>query len=193
MALETRTVVALLDWRVGLPVLTARDVLLREPAARDLEPLLDLLSLADASRFGLDGPLVPRAVEGLLERTAQDRAAGRAITYAIALTGASKPVGLLQVRRLDPAFETGEWDCTVAPAVRGTGVFIEAARLAASFAFETIGVRRLEARVLRENGRANTALRRLGAVEEAVLRRSANVGGQYADQVLWALLGEEWA
>jgi RimJ/RimL family protein N-acetyltransferase len=192
MALEMPTALALLNWRDGLPVLAARHVLLREPAARDLGPLIDLLSLADASRFGLDGPIVPGAVEGLIARAAHDRAAGCAITYAIVLAGASRPVGLLQVRRLDPAFETGEWECTVAPSVRGTGVFMEAARLATTFTFETVGARRLEARVFRQNGRANTALRRLGAVEEGVLRRSARVGGEYVDQVLWALLKEEW-
>jgi RimJ/RimL family protein N-acetyltransferase len=44
-----------------------------------------------------------------------------------------------------------------------------------------------------QNGRANGALRKLGAVEEGVLRRSARRGGEYCDQVLWSLLKDDWA
>ena len=86
--------------------------------------------------------------------------------------GTRAVVGLIQVRQLDPSFEAAEWECTLAPSVRGTGVFLEAARLVGSFAFGTVGARRLEARVLLQNGRANGALRKLGAVQEGVLRRS---------------------
>ena len=43
-----------------------------------------------------------------------------------------------------------------------------------------------------QNGRGNTALRKLGAVQEGVLRRSARLRGEYADQVLWSILKEDW-
>ena len=36
---------------------------------------------------------------------------------------------LFRSRSLDPAFEAAEWECTIAPSSRGTGVFIDAARL----------------------------------------------------------------
>ena len=76
---------------------------------------------------------------------------------------------------------------------RGSGIFLEAARLVGSFAFGAIGTHRLEARVLLQNGRANGALRKLGAVQEGVLRRSVRRGGQYLDQVLWPVLKEDWS
>ena len=43
-----------------------------------------------------------------------------------------------------------------------------------------------------QNGRANGALRKLGAVQEGVLRRSVRRGSEYCDQVLWSLLKEDW-
>ena len=46
--------------------------------------------------------------------------------------------------------------------------------------------------MLLQNGRANGALRKLGAVEEGVLRRSLRRGGAYVDQVLWSILKEDW-
>ena len=42
------------------------------------------------------------------------------------------------------------------------------------------------------NGRGNGALRKIGAVQEGVLRRSFLRFGQYHDQVLWSMLAEEW-
>ena len=179
-------------WRNELPALAGRAVTLREPAFQDLRPLIELLSFRDATRFGVDEPISDLGVQDLIERAPRERTAGLAATYAITLTASRTLVGLVQVRQLDPSFEAAEWECTIAPSARGTGIFLEAARLAGSFAFGTIGAHRLEARVLLQNGRANGALRKLGAVQEGVLRRSVRRSGEYFDQVLWSLLKEDW-
>jgi RimJ/RimL family protein N-acetyltransferase len=180
------------NWRVELPILTARLVTLREPVTQDLGPLVNLLSLGDATRFGTEEETSEVSVQKMIERAARDRTTGQAFTYAVTTGTARPPVGLIQVRRMDPGFESAEWECTLAQAARGTGVFLEAIRLVGSFAFGQVGVRRLESRVLVKNGRANTALRKLGAVEEGILRRSARLNGEYVDQVLWSLLKEDW-
>jgi RimJ/RimL family protein N-acetyltransferase len=179
-------------WRDGLPTLVGRSVMLREPRYDDLQSVVEVLSVHDATRFGLDEPVSDVAAQELVERAMRERAAGLSATYAIALGASGTVVGLLQIRQLDPTFEAGEWECTLAPSVRGTGIFLEAARLAGSFAFDTIGAHRLESRVPLHNGRANGALRKLGAIQEGVLRRSARRGGEYFDQVLWSLLKEDW-
>jgi RimJ/RimL family protein N-acetyltransferase len=189
---EEPSVTGVPAWRSELPPLTGRVVALREPTTQDLGPLVDLLSLGDATRFGLDEPVSEVAVQELIERFARERASGLAFTYAITLATARTIVGLVQVRQLDPAFEAAEWECTVAPSSRGSGIFLETARLIGSFAFGTIGTHRLEARVLLQNGRASGALRKLGAVQEGVLRHSVRRGGEYFDQVLWSLLKEDW-
>ena len=179
-------------WRNALPELAGRFVVLREPAGPDLAPLVELLMLHDATRFGVHEPITELSVQELIERAARERATGLSFTYAITLAGARTLVGLVQVRQLDLSFEAAEWELTLAPAARGCGIFLEAARLAGSFAFGTIGTHRLEARVLLQNGRANGALRKLGAVQEGVLRRSVRRSGEYFDQVLWSLLREDW-
>ena len=185
-------VIGVSTWRNELPVLTGRAVMLREPVSQDLGPLVDLLSLGDATRFGLDEPLSDVGVQELIERFARERASGLAVTYVITLATARTIIGLVQVRQLDPSFEAAEWECTIAPSSRGSGLFLEAARLVGSFAFGVIGTHRLEARVLLQNGRANGALRKLGAVQEGVLRRSVRRADEYVDQVLWSLLKEDW-
>ena len=53
-------------------------------------------------------------------------------------------------------------------------------------------MRRLEARAVVENGRGNGALRKIGALQEGLLRRSFLKHGTYYDQVLWAILDSDW-
>ena len=183
---------ALPNWRAELPILAARLVTLREPSSSDLRPLMDLLLLSDASRFGLDEPVSELAVQQLLDRIARDREAGVAFTFIVTVTSSRAIAGLVQARQIDLSWESAEWECTLAPSWRGTGVFLETARLVGSFAFGTVGVHRLESRVLLQNGRANGALRKLGAVQEGVLRESVRRGNAYLDQVLWSVLKEDW-
>lgn len=190
--MANETTIPVTTWRAELPVLAGRTVVLREPAGHDLTALLDLLSNADASRFGIEEPPTEFTVQQMVERVARDREMGSGFTYAITLATEPIVVGLVQVRQLDPAFEAAEIECTVAPAWRGTGIFLETARLVGSFVFGSLSTHRLEARVLLQNGRANGALRKLGAVEEGVLRRSIRRGGAYVDQVLWSVLKEDW-
>jgi RimJ/RimL family protein N-acetyltransferase len=180
-------------WRRELPTLIGRSVTLREPVADDVGPLVDLLSTSDASRFGIDEAIGEAAVQAFIDRVARDRAAGVAFSYVITVTGSCAIIGLVLVRGLDPAFESAEWDYTLTPSARGTGAFIETARLVGSFVFAAVGAYRIEARVLLQNGRANGALRKLGAVQEGILRRSTRRGGEYLDQVLWSVLKDDWS
>jgi RimJ/RimL family protein N-acetyltransferase len=184
--------ISVATWRNELPTLTGRTTTLREPTPHDLGPLVDLLSLGDATRFGIEDAVSDVAVQELIDRAVRERANGISVTYVITLAGTRTIAGLLQVRQLDPSFEAAEWECIIAPSSRGCGIFLEAARLAGSFAFGTLGAHRLEARVLLQCGRGNGALRKLGAVQEGVLRRSLQCGDEYFDQVLWSVLKEDW-
>ena len=183
----------LTDWRRELPTMSSRLVALREPTAVDLGPLVDLLWLTDADRFGINEPVTEEAVRALIGRAHHERSAGISFTYVIALAATRTIVGLAQVRRLDVLFEAAEWEMTLVPSARGTGVFLDAARLLGSFAFGSVGAHRLESRVLLQNGRANGALNKLGAVQEGILRRSLRRGGAYHDQVLWSMLEDDWS
>ena len=60
------------------------------------------------------------------------------------------------------------------------------------FAFEVVGVHRLEARAAVKNGRGNGALRKIGAVQEGLLRKSFLRNGEYLDQALYAIVSDDW-
>jgi RimJ/RimL family protein N-acetyltransferase len=179
-------------WRRELPTLSARLVSMREPVAEDFGPLVDLLSIGDASRFGVDDPVSTLGVQTFIDRAQRERETGVSFTYVILHAATRTVIGIAQVRALDPAFETAEWECMLAPSVRGSGAFVEIAHLLGSFAFGSVGAHRLEARVLLQNGRANGALRKIGAVQEGILRCAIRRHGEYADQVLWSVLKDDW-
>src|SRR5204862_1218764 len=97
-------------------------------------------------------------------------------------------VGIFQVRETEPGFQTAEWGFAIGSAFWGTGVFQEGAALVLDFAFETLGVHRLEARAAVLNGRGNGALLKMGAVQECLLRKSFLRDGRYLDQMLYSII-----
>jgi RimJ/RimL family protein N-acetyltransferase len=180
------------DWRQGLPALHARKVMLRELELSDAPALLAMLTAEEVSRFISPPPTTVEGFERFIRWTHQQRASGHYICFAIVPQGMTTAVGLFQVRALEPGFGTAEWGFAMGSEYWGTGIFIEGARLVVDFAIETVGVHRLEARSAVQNGRGNGALRKVGAVQEGVLRRAFLRNSQYYDQVLWAILDNEW-
>ena len=188
----TRTTVTTTDWKAGLPVMTGTGFTLRELRLEDAPPLLAMLTTEEVSRFISPPPTTVDGFERFIMWTQRERQAGNYACFAVVPAGLTTAVGIFQVRSLEPGFATAEWGFAIGSQYWGTGVFIDGARLVLDFAFDVIGARRLEARAAVANGRGNGALRKVGAVQEGVLRRSFLRNGQYHDQVLWGILAEDW-
>lgn len=180
------------DWRLGLPVLAGADVVLREVEPGDAAALHELLTTAEVARFMSAPPDSSQGFEPFISWVHRERAAGRHACFAVVPAGESSAAGLFQVRALEPGFGTAEWGFAIGSRFWGGGVFLQAARLVVDFAIETLSVHRLEARAAVSNGRGNGALRKLGAVQEGVLRRSFTRHGRHIDQVLWSILADDW-
>jgi RimJ/RimL family protein N-acetyltransferase len=191
-SVATSSAVVNTDWREGLPVLTGSKVTLRELEEGDAASLFSMLTTEEVSRFISPPPTTVEGFEKFIRWTRDERAAGRFACFAVIPQGMTTAVGLIQVRALEPGFASAEWGFAVGSPFWGTGLFMEGGQMVVDFAIETLGVQRLEARAAVANGRGNGALRKLGAVQEGVLRRSFLKNGQYLDQILWAILGEEW-
>ena len=117
---------------------------------------------------------------------------GHSVCFGMVPAGMTRAVGLFQLRSLETGFARAEWGFAMGSAFWGSGLFVAGAAHVLDFAFDTVGVLRLEARAAVINGRGNGALRKIGAVQEGVLRRSFFRHGQYYDQVMWSMLAEEW-
>jgi RimJ/RimL family protein N-acetyltransferase len=184
--------VASSDWKKGLPVLAGTNFLLRELRVEDAPSLLALLTTEEVSRFISPPPTTVEGFERFIAWAQRERQAGHYACFAIVPRGMTTAIGIFQVRSLEPSFGTAEWGFAMGSAFWGSGIFIEGAQLIVDFAVDVIGVDRLEARAAVANGRGNGALRKLGAVQEAVLRRSFLRNGQHHDQVLWGILACDW-
>ena len=188
----TVTQAARASWRTDLPVTVMPEVTLRELRIDDGPSLLAHLSVEEVSRFISPPPTTIAGYEQFIARCHQDRTSGQGACFGIVPSGAEHAVGIFQLRSLDASFHTAEWGFAMGSAYWGSGLFLQCATRVLDFAFDVVGVLRLEARAAVVNGRGNGALRKTGAVQEGVLRRSFKRGNQSLDQVLWSILSEDW-
>jgi ribosomal-protein-alanine N-acetyltransferase len=184
--------VATSNWRTALPTLAAGCVTLRELRLSDAPALLEMLTTEEVGRFISPPPRTVDGFERFIAWTQRQRQLGRYACFAVVPRGFETAVGIFQVRELEPGFRTAEWGFAIGYPFWGTGVFMDAAKTTIEFAFEQIGVERLEARAAVANGRGNGALAKVGAVREAVLRKSFLNRGEYQDQALWTILRQDW-
>ncbi|MGQ0735331.1 MAG: GNAT family N-acetyltransferase [Acidobacteriota bacterium] len=180
------------DWRRLLPTLTGPSLTLRELELADAPALQALLSNEQVARFISPSPDSVAAFEKFIDWMQLNRGLGTYACFAVVPHGQEQPIGLFQIRALSPDFATAEWGFVLAASHWGRGTFLEGASLMLTFAFDTLGVHRLEARAAVANGRGNGALRKVGAVREAVLRRAFARDGESVDQALWSLLANDW-
>lgn len=181
------------DWRAGLPSveIAGPAATLREILPGDAPSLLEHLGSVDVSRF-IEPPPSVEAFDRYILRAHLERQVGRYACFVVVPRDLGEAVGLFQLRPLDAGFETAEWGFALGAGYWGSGLFLPCARQVAAFAFTTIGVYRLEARAAVANARCNGALRKLGAVQEGVLRSSCRLNGIAADEYMWSLLHDDW-
>jgi [ribosomal protein S5]-alanine N-acetyltransferase len=191
-AAHQRAEVATTNWKTALPVMAGTNFMLRELRKEDAASLLSMLTTEEVSRFISPPPTTVEGFERFIAWTHHERRAGNYVCFAIVPHGMTTAIGIFQVRSLDPSFGTAEWGFAMGSQFWGSGIFAEGARLMLDFAFDVIGAQRLEARAAVANGRGNGALRKIGAVQEGLLRRSFQRNGQHHDQVLWGILADDW-
>lgn len=181
------------SWRDTLPMLAGERATLRELQLADAARLLPLISAPEVCRFISAPPVTITRFESFIAWSHAEREAGRYLAFAVIPRGRTTAAGLVQMRQLDPGFQTAEWGIALGSEYWGRGLFGEAAHLLFDFAVTTIGVRRLEARAAVPNVRAQVAMQKLGAVREGVLRQSlVTADGRQWDQVLWSVLADDW-
>lgn len=180
-------------WREALPVLSSESTTLREPVAADALALLTALPDDALTQIIADAPPVTvSGFEHLIRRLQSERRAGLLACWAVVPAGIDAPVGLVGVRAIDHACTMVEGFGVIAEEFRGTPLFQSAGRLLLTGLFGQMGVHRAEFRIDVRNGRANGALRKLGATQEGLLRRARAQDGEFRDQVLWAIVSTDW-
>ena len=180
------------DWTSGLPLLTGSNFSLRELRIEDADSLFSSLTCDEVSQFMSLPPSSVDEFRDFIRWTHDQQRAGRYVCFAIVPDGMKTAVGIFQMRALERGFASAEWGFAIAAGFWGSGIFAEGARLVLDFAFDVMGVNRLEAKATVANARGNGALRKIGAVKEGVLRSAFVREGVRHDQVLWGILADDW-
>jgi ribosomal-protein-alanine N-acetyltransferase len=180
------------NWTKGLPVFHGQRMILRELARTDASSLLSMLATEEVAKFISPPPTTPQGFEKFIQWVVREREAGRQMTFGIVPEGYEHAVGLVQVRALAPNFSVAEWGFAVGSPFWGKGLFAAGAKTTLDFAFLHTALNRVEARACVGNSRGNGALRRMGAVQEGVLRGSLQKDGKFFDQVMWSILAQDW-
>ena len=180
------------DWRALLPVLDGGAFILRELRVEDAPALLSMMTVEEVARFISPPPTTLDGFERFIAWTERQRQLGRYVCFGVVPKGLTTAIGLFQLRALAQGFGSCEWGFALGSQFWGTGLFVDGAAAVLDFGVDVLGAQRFEARAAVANGRGNAALRKIGAVQEGILRRSFLRDGRYHDQVLWSILAEDW-
>ena len=174
-----------------MPLLHGDLTAIREIAPSDVHTLFTLFSDPAVTAHMAPPPPTLAKFAGFVEWSHQQRAQGRGVCFGIVPDGMTAAVGILQVR-LDPAFAEAEWGFVLSAHFWSTGVFADSANVVLDFAFTTLHVEHLEARIALRNRRAHAAVQKLGARFQSTRAVSSPPGFPRDPESVWTLREPEW-
>ncbi|HYO29375.1 MAG TPA: GNAT family protein, partial [Thermomicrobiales bacterium] len=177
------------------PIVTER-LLLRPFAAADLDALAAIQSRPEVARYLYWKPRPRAEVAGALERRLEQtriEAEGDALVLAVVVRETDTLVGDVLLWWRSAEHRQGEVGYVFHPDHAGRGYATEASRAALRLGFEDLGLHRIVARCDARNGASARVMERLGMRREAHLRENEFVKGEWCDELVYALLEDEWA
>jgi RimJ/RimL family protein N-acetyltransferase len=179
-------------WTERVPQLRGGLTTIREIANSDVYTLFTLFSDPAVTAYMAPPPPTLAKFAGFVAWSHQQREQGHGLCFGIVPDGMTAAAGILQVRSTDAARSSAEWGFVLSAHFWSTGVFFDAANMLVEFAFTTMRIRRLEARVATRNARGHAAMQRLGAQREATVPSASQTGIPRDPEVVWALSEDDW-
>jgi len=186
---------SLKSFRFTEPIVTER-LILRPFEERDLDDLFEIESRPEVTRFLYWEPRTrDEVVEALASRIGSTVMAndGDKLNFAVTRRPDGPVIGdltLIRHRGNDGHVEIGY---VFHPDAHGQGLATEAARVLVDLAFDHLDAHRVSAALDARNAPSAALLERLGLRREAHLVRNEWVKGEWTDELIYAVLAEEWA
>ena len=167
-----------------------------------LEPL-SFAHVPALTRAGLDPELwrwIPTAVTSEAEMreyvslALDERARGVAMPFAVILLASGEAIGSTRFAAYVPEHKRVEIGWTwYAPSQQRTAVNTECKLLLLTYAFETLGLNRVELKTDALNARSRAAILRIGAKEEGVFRdHMVTASGRLRSSAYYSIVAPEW-
>ncbi|MEV0612025.1 GNAT family N-acetyltransferase [Nonomuraea sp. NPDC050404] len=180
--------------RPDFPLETAR-LLLRPFTENDFDALYDLQSRPEVTRYLLfdtrDQGQVRQALQDRI-RSAALEAEGDNLGLAVVLRATGEVIGEVVLFWRSREHRQGEIGYIFHPGHGGKGYATEASEEMLRLGFEELGLHRIVGRLNARNTASARVLQRLGMRREAELIHSQLLKGEWADEVVYAMLEDEW-
>jgi ribosomal-protein-alanine N-acetyltransferase len=177
-----------------VPTLTGGRVRLRPLRKTDADDFFALHSDARVMRYWSHPPWTHRdqAIERI-DQLERDHATAEFYTWAATSDGEDRLIGTVSLFALNRMQQRAEIGYALSSALWGRGHATEMVRTAIAFAFDSIGLSRLEADIDPRNVASCRLVERVGFVREGLLRERWRVAGEVTDSVMYGLLRSEYA
>ena len=114
------------------------------------------------------------------------------VAWGVTLKNDERVIGACTLWNLDSSYHHGEIGYELHPAYERRGIMTEAVSAILTFAFNDLGLHRVEATPFADNPPSQSLLLRLGFVLEGTLRQRHFFRDHYKDQLYFGLLKDEW-
>lgn len=177
----------------NLPVLESERLLLRAPRIHDAEDMYAYARDAENCRYVMweAHANVWESRDALRSIIHRNRRGGPG-TFAIELRSEGRMIGTIGFQWIDTLHGSGEVGYSIARRLWNHGLATEALRTLLPFAFDTLGLRRVEARHDMLNPASGQVMSHAGFRPEGIARGSVRVKGRMADMACYAILREDW-
>ncbi|MDN5928408.1 MAG: GNAT family N-acetyltransferase [Hyphomicrobiales bacterium] len=179
------------------PVLKGRRITLRVPVGADYTAWA---ALREASRGFLE-PWEPRWAPGELERQAwrmrlhryrEDYQHGSAVPFFIFLNQNGALAGGITLGNIRHGVsQSGQIGYWVGERHAGRGLMLEAVNLVIPYAFDRLGLHRIEAACIPDNRRSIRVLEKARFTREGLLKSYLRINGSWQDHYLYALIASD--
>lgn len=165
-------------------------VFIRKPAYEDCPELLSLHQRSKPFHFPwVFPPLNEQDCDRYINRCQQDDFEGLLICHALD----RKIIGVANFSQIFyRAFQSAYLGYYVDVDFAGRGLMSEGIRFAIDYAFERLGLHRIEANIQPGNRASIQFVERLGFTKEGFSRRYLRIDGEWRDHERWALTVEDW-
>jgi RimJ/RimL family protein N-acetyltransferase len=180
--------------RPTYPIATKR-LLLRPYTMDDLEALHAIQSLPEVSRYLYWEPRSMDEVREVLARRCRRptlEVEGETLVLAMVLPDSGTLVGDVNLHWISREHRQGEIGFVLHPDHHGHGFAGEAAAALLRLGFEDLGLHRIIGRCDGRNAASAKVMERLGMRREAHFRQNELVKGRWCDELVYAMLAEEW-
>ena len=180
--------------RLTEPLRTER-LILRLFTSGDLEAVYDMQSRPEVARYLYWSPRDRRgAADSLREKLkcARIEVEGDILNLAVVRASGGPVIGDMMLHYVSAEHRQAEIGYIIHPDAQGEGLATEAARALVDLSFRELGAHRVFGQIDARNTASARVLERVGMRREAHLVENEWVKGEWTDEVIYAVLADEW-